>query len=110
MKRFNFLKGEGETISRAEYMHKELDAWLVELALRRIDGEAGLVKSGERLIECGIVFVLVSAIKHDVVTNISYAENIGYQRVDGVLENLCGGVDSKTDPLYGGKMPPTWRM
>ena len=57
------------------------------------------MKSAERLVECGVVFVLVSAINHDVVTNISYSGNIGYQRLDGMLENLCSGVDSKTEPL-----------
>ena len=45
------------------------------------------------------MLVLVSAIKNDVVTNISYSRNIGYQRLYCVLENLCGGVDSKTEPL-----------
>ena len=45
------------------------------------------------------MFVLVSAIKHDFVTNISYSRNISYQRLYCVLENLCGGVDSKTEPL-----------
>ena len=47
--RFNFLRGGGETISR-EYVPEELDAWLVELAFRRIDGEAGLVTSAERFV------------------------------------------------------------
>ena len=81
------------------YVPEELDAWLVELAFRRIDVEAGLVKSAERLVECGVVFVLVSVINHDVVTNISYSGNIGYQRLEGIFENLCRGVDSKTDSL-----------
>ena len=98
MKRFNFLRGGDETISR-EYVPEELNAWLVELAFGRIGGEARLLKSAERLVECGVVFVLVSAINHDVVTNISYSGNISYQRLDGMLENLCGGVDSKTEPL-----------
>ena len=86
-------------VQHGQYVNEELDTWLVELAFCRIDGETGLVQSAERLVECGVVFVLVSAINHDVVTNISYTENIGYQRLDGTLENLCGGVDSKTDPL-----------
>ena len=49
---FKFLRGGGETISR-EYVNEELDAWLVELTFRRIvgHGEAGLVKSAERLVE-----------------------------------------------------------
>ena len=47
--RFNFLRGGGETISR-EYVPEELDAWLVELAFRRIDGEARLVTSAERFV------------------------------------------------------------
>ena len=52
MKRFDFLRGEGDTISR-EYVNEELDAWLVELTFRRIvgHGQAGLVKSAERLVE-----------------------------------------------------------
>ena len=63
LKPFDFLKGEGETISR-EYVNEELDAWLVEPTFRRIvgHGQAGLVKSAERLVEWGVVFVLVSAI------------------------------------------------
>lgn len=56
-------------------------------------------ESAEHLVECGIVFVLVSAINHDVVTNILYSGNIGCQRLHGMLENLCSGVDSKTEPL-----------
>ena len=87
LKCFNFLRGGGKTISRAEHIHEDLDAWLVELAFCQIDGEAGLV------------FIVVSAINHDVVINISYSRNIGYQQLDGMLENLCGGVDSKTEPL-----------
>ena len=98
LKRFNFLRGGGETISR-EYVPEELDVRLVELAFRRIDGEAGLVKSAERLVECSVMFVLVSAINHNVVTNISYSGNIDYRRLDGMLENLGGGVDSETEPL-----------
>ena len=87
LKCFNFLRGGGKTISRAEHIHEDLDAWLVELAFCQIDGEDGLV------------FILVSAINHDVVINISYSRNIGYQQLDGMLENLCGGVDSKTESL-----------
>ena len=102
LQRFNFLRSGGGTISE-EYVPEELDAWLVEPAFHRIDGAARLVKSSERLIECCVVFVLVSAMNHDVVTNISYSGNIGYQRLDGMLENLCSVVDSNTEPLILGQ-------
>ena len=57
------------------------------------------MKSAERLDKRGVMLIPVSAINHDVVTNILRSGNIGYQRLDGMLENLCGGVYSKTEPL-----------
>lgn len=94
LKHFNFLRVKGGTISR-EYVLEELDAWLVE----HFVGLMVRPDSAEHLVKCGIVFILVSAINHDVVTNISYSGNISYQHLDGMLENLCSGVDSKTEPL-----------
>ena len=57
------------------------------------------MKSAECFVECGVMFILVSAINHNFVTNISYYGNISYQRLDGMWENLCSRVHSKTEPL-----------